>query len=60
VTSLHEGRLGSPSARIFLSPGTTSDHAKPSEAIYTLKGELIALKQEISKLLTEEDKQKLI
>jgi hypothetical protein len=59
VTSFYEGPMASPSARRFLSPNATYSHNKPSEAICTLKGELIALKEEISKLLTEEDKQKL-
>lgn len=48
------------SARLFISPGGRSSRRTPSEAICGLKGELVALKDEISKLLTDEDRKRLM
>lgn len=58
-TSVLDGELSS-GAR-FLSPGKElgSQGQRPSEAIVVLKGELVALREEIGRLLTEEDRRKL-
>jgi hypothetical protein len=44
--------------RGFLSPDPKAGH-RPSEAIVVLKGELVALREEIGRLLTDEDRKKL-
>lgn len=59
VESFKQTISPSSSVKNFLSPHHR-DRVKTSEAIYGLKGDLIALKDEINKLLTDEDRRRLL